>query len=506
MHRTESRHNKGVQRKARLARLVGFGMSAMRSPLRRGLPLLRFGVQRRGFSAKTFDVPRMVQPAHAQKWTPWSDPALYSAVRRPVDEAYTLPGSVYHDESFFEAERERVFKSSWVAVAETCDVAQPGDVLPTTVSGAPILLANDKGTIRAFHNVCRHRGAQLVQEKCTKRRTILCPYHRWGYSLDGRLRATPDFDSDAEGKRLPENVREKFSMNHVKDFDKASNSLYPARVDFAFGLAFVNLDGQAPPLSEWLGDLLPALADHEAHLGIDSEGPVMHDRKQYTVDANWKLLVENYLEYYHLPAVHPELCNVSGVDEHRRHQGKGMYMCFATDPLTKGGTPIDPGRLPPFPTLRPRQQEMAYHVAIFPNVFFSVYPDAIFRVMLQPQSAGKTTEQTSYLTHKGARDDFKGGKAILDEMFAFWDQINTEDIQVVEKVHVGTSAPTYQGGRFSFRFEEPVHRFQNMVVDKMISDDETRFRIPEGDTDYPELLASMQEPETDTEAPREAHA
>ena len=82
--------------------------------------------------------------------------------------------------------------------------------------------------------------------------------------------------------------------------------------------------------------------------------------------------MENYLEYYHLPAVHPELCDVSGVDEHRRNQGRGMYMSFATEPLSKGGTPIDPGRIPPFPTLRPRHHEMAYHVAIFPNTFFSV--------------------------------------------------------------------------------------------------------------------------------------
>ena len=79
-------------------------------------------------------------------------------------------------------------------------------------------------------------------------------------------------------------------------------------------------------------------------------------RKTYSVQANWKLLIENFLEYYHLPAVHPALCNVSGVDEHQRYQGRGMYMGFATDPLTKGGTPLDPGRLPPFPTIEVRPE------------------------------------------------------------------------------------------------------------------------------------------------------
>jgi phenylpropionate dioxygenase-like ring-hydroxylating dioxygenase large terminal subunit len=78
------------------------------------------------------------------------------------------------------------------------------------IAGAPIILANDKGTIRAFHNVCRHRGAQLVSEKCTNRRTILCPYHRWGYALDGRLMGTPSFDDDPDGKKVPEKLRELF--------------------------------------------------------------------------------------------------------------------------------------------------------------------------------------------------------------------------------------------------------------------------------------------------------
>ena len=89
-------------------------------------------------------------------------------------------------------------------------------------------------------------------------------------------------------------------------------------------------------------------------------------------------------------------------------------------------------------------------------------------LLLQPQSATRTVEKVTYLTHRGAREEFDGGKEILDEMFQFWDQINTEDIEVVEKVQCGTAAPAYNGGRFSFRFEEPVHRFQNMVIDKMV--------------------------------------
>jgi choline monooxygenase len=267
-----------------------------------------------------------------------------------VNEAWTLPGTVYHDAQFHKIESERVWRSSWVAVAETTDISNPGDVIPVTVGGRAILLANDKGTIRAFHNVCRHRGAQLVTEKCEKRRTILCPYHRWGYALDGRCVGTPAFDEDEEGSKIPERLREKFRTHHVKNFDKADMGLYPIRCSLSMGMAFVNLDNEAPPLDEWRGDLLSeTLPDY---LDALENKLVVAIKKTYAPAANWKLLIENFLEYYHLPAVHPALCDVSGVDEHLRQQGKGMYMCFATHPLNQEGAPqtvLGPGRLPPFP-------------------------------------------------------------------------------------------------------------------------------------------------------------
>lgn len=198
----------------------------------------------------------------------------------------------------------------------------------------------------------------------------------------------------------------------------------------------------------------------------------------------WQVLIENFLEYYHLPAVHPALCNVSGVDEHQRFQGKGMYMGFATHPLTKGGTAIDPGRLPPFPTIGAHRHQTAYHLSIFPNVFFSLYPDAFFRVRLSQNSPTRTTEHATLLTHCGAIDTDDSAR-ILQEIFDFWDTVNTEDINICENVQQGTASPAYTRGRFSYRFEEPLHRFQNMIIDKMLVSQPTRYRIPEGDAHVP---------------------
>ena len=164
----------------------------------------------------------------------WGDASTYAPTRLPIDEASTLPGAVYHDEDFYRREQQTLWQGSWVAVAEHSDVANPGDVVPAEVGGLPILVANDRGTLRAFHNVCSHRGAQLVTEPCTRRKTILCPYHRWGYALDGRLMGTPAFDDDESGKRVPEALREHFKTHHVKNFDKASMGLKPVTVDSAF--------------------------------------------------------------------------------------------------------------------------------------------------------------------------------------------------------------------------------------------------------------------------------
>eukprot|EP00040_Diaphanoeca_grandis_P004214 m.27601 g.27601 ORF g.27601 m.27601 type:complete len:470 (-) comp15773_c0_seq1:470-1879(-) len=407
----------------------------------------------------------------------WTDERKYAKIRLPVNEATTLPGQIYHDVEVQKLEQERLWKASWVATTEISHLANSGDVVPVTVGGQSIILTNDRGTIRAFQNVCRHRGAQLVGEKCTRRKTILCPYHRWGYALDGRLMGTPSWDTDEMGKTVPEKIREKFKTNHVKDFNKKEMGLFPVRMDTALGMVFVNFDEQAPPLLEWLGDVVTLLEDHPFQ---SQQITATVHTKQYNVKANWKVMIENFLEYYHLPAVHPALCMVSGVDEHDRAQGTGMYMAFKTDPLTKGGTALDVGRMPPAPGLKERDQNTAYHVCIFPNVFFSVYPDNIFRVILQPGATpGETIEHATLLSNVDALA-MENSEELLKETWLFHDNVNMEDIQICEKVHIGTSAASYQGGRFSYRFEETLHRFQNMVADKLVGG-QHKYRIPKGD-------------------------
>ena len=317
--------------------------SAMLGGLRRGaLPLLARRTISRVSSSAASIAASQPPPPWAVDEHKWTSTEIYEPTRLPIDEASRCRCT---NATFHKLEQARVFKSSWVAVAELADVKNPGDVAPAEVAACRLLSPTTRVQF-APSTMCARTAARSSCTKCSKRKTLLCPYHRWGYALDGRLMGTPDFDDDETGKKVPEALREKFRTHHVKNFDKASMGLKPVRIDSALGLAFVNLDETAPPLNEWLGDLVPWLDDYMEATGLGK----MHASHHITYDikANWKLLIENFLEYYHLPAVHPALCDVSGVDEHQRFQGKGMYCGFVTHPLTAGGTAIDPGRLPPF--------------------------------------------------------------------------------------------------------------------------------------------------------------
>lgn len=183
--------------------------------------------------------------------------------------------------------------------------------------------------------------------------------------------------------------------------------------------------------------------------------------------ANWKNLIENFLEYYHLPAVHPELCAVSGVDEHVRTQGSGKYVSFATSPLTNGGTAVDPNVAKPFPGLGPENAETAHHLCIFPNVFMSIYPHHVVRVECIPIAPDRTTEEVTILVHPSIYAE-PDAEAKIDGWLNWHVKVNDEDMSIVESVQQGMQATPFRGGRFSFRFEETLHRFQNMVIDSML--------------------------------------
>jgi choline monooxygenase len=393
----------------------------------------------------------------------------YKPTRAPVDLAVTMLPDAYTSDEFFDIERERVFAKSWIAVGCTSKVERPGQTLVVEVAGCSVIVTRNKaGELKAFHNVCRHRAATLLDEgyHALRSNRIRCPYHSWTYDLDGECLGTPLF----EGSDIPEDQQGIFDMSDVKGFDKADYGLIPVRVDAWGFLVFVNLDPHAGPLADQLGDLPERCSGYRLE-----EWRVVRE-KTYEIQSNYKLIGENFMEFYHLPWVHPELVQVSKMEDHYRWQGPGMYSGFCTTPISQNTESGGWQGLPPLETLTGTDTESGRFIWLFPNTAVNILPNHAFVMITHPDGPDRTIERTFILSHPESVDT-PGSEVALDQLANFWNLVNVQDIEIVERVQKGISNPAYPGGRMCYRFEEPLHRFQNMVIDKMVGVD----RIPPGD-------------------------
>jgi phenylpropionate dioxygenase-like ring-hydroxylating dioxygenase large terminal subunit len=395
----------------------------------------------------------------------FTEEKTYAATRIPVGQAQTLIPDAYRSQDFFNLEASLVFEKSWVCVGYTSQVKEIGSTLLSTVAGQAIFVIRDRDQqLRCFYNVCRHRGSQLLAEE-GRVDMIRCPYHSWTYSTSGTLMGTPYF----KGTDLPECEKKYYQDSVSHHFCKKDYSLLSVNIDTWGCLIFVNLDPQARPLQEWLGDLPERYARYPLS---DLE---LFNRKTYEVQSNWKLIAENFMEYYHVPFIHPELNRVSKGNHHYRRQGTGMYMGFCTSPLTKDPkSPFD--AVTPMPGINSIEAEAAYWIHIFPNVSLFLLPNHLFTLILKPSGPNLTIEHTDLLVHPSALAQ-EGNRSHFEEIFMYWDHVNRQDFEAVQKVQIGISSKAYPGGRLCERYEEPIHRFQNMLIDRMIGLN----RIPLGD-------------------------
>ncbi|HIG25940.1 MAG TPA: aromatic ring-hydroxylating dioxygenase subunit alpha [Acidimicrobiia bacterium] len=382
---------------------------------------------------------------------PWTDDAFWAPTRRAVEEASALPADCYADQEFFDLESEKVFETAWVCVGTANELNAPGQVLVRKLGKRSVLLMRtEAGELHGFYNSCRHRGTELFANDCTAGATLRCPYHRWGYDRDGVLNTTPLFEEVT-----------------VKDFDPTDFSLHPVRTAQWGCLLFACADPHTVEIDEWFGDLTERVANYQL------ENWVTHLEVDLEMNANWKLISENYQEYYHVPWIHPELAKVSRVVDHYRFQGPGMYCGQTTTPITETSRD-DWTVMPKATTLSNGEAVSGRFLAIFPNVLLSLLPNHAFVLRLEPLEPGKTREHCTWLLPPG-------NEKVSDEEFAatrdFWIDINNEDIDIVERNQRGISQGAYTPGRLSPRFEEPLHRFYNMLADHMTG---TR-RIPKGD-------------------------
>ncbi len=388
----------------------------------------------------------------------WTGDDTWAASRAPLREATGLDPACYADEQFFALEQQRVFERGWVMVGMASEVAEPGRLLVRRLGARSILVTRgDDGVLRGFRNSCRHRGTELADADCDIAGTIRCPYHRWGYRSDGALVSVPRFDE------IPRSV-----------FDMAEHSLLEVRVATWGALLFACADPRTMPLGEWLGDLPTRMA------GYGFERWRIQESAAVDVAANWKLISENFAEYYHLPWVHPELAKVSRVRDHYRYQGPGMYCGQTTTPVS-GDERDDWLLLAPAAGLDDSDLVSGRFVAVYPNALLAVLPSHAFVIRLEPLAAGATREHCTFLLPPSTPALSSDDMAVTRR---FWLDVNDEDIDICERAQRGLALGRVPPGPLAPRFEEPLHRFHNMLADCLTAESLTAqdgLRIPPGD-------------------------
>jgi len=285
------------------------------------------------------------------------------------------------------------------------------------------LARDNAGELRAFSNVCRHRGSLLVDgQGCGS--SIRCPYHAWTYSLDGKLLGTPEFEG-------------------VCDWDRSKVSLPAYRVEVWGPFVFVNLDADAPPLGEVLG----AIPGEIAAMGCAIERLRFSCRRDYVIECNWKVYVDNYLEGYHLPAAHPSLFRELDYAAYRVETHR--YYSSQIAPIrARGGA-------------ESRRYEYsdssrsALYYWIFPNFMLNVYPDNLSSNLIVPMGPDRTLTVFEWF----ACSNMEVAQATID----FSDEIQQEDIKICESVQKGLRSRSYSQGRFSVKRENGVHHFHGLL-------------------------------------------
>ena len=337
--------------------------------------------------------------------------------------ANTLNGSDYRDEDVFARERDHIFHRVWYAIGRA-DQVGAGDRLVVDVAGESVLVVRDRdGVLHAHANVCRHRGAQLCAESGPGAKgSITCPYHAFSYSMDGRLISTPNVEPS--------------------ELDRASMSLWSYAIDEWQGHMFVNLSAEPQPLLEWFAAHPEASPQQFAHHEMGSL--VTGRRTVSEVAANWKILVENYMECLHCPRVHPELVDVvpfyrsGAVVDDRRDDG-GVA-------LLPGGTGFSPqgrSRLPLLPTMTPADAEIYYGLALFPNMLLDITGTCIIATVMHPRSAGHTTVVSEYLF---APDAVADPAFDPSEIVDFNELVGRQDYEVCEMVQRGVQSRRFTHG------------------------------------------------------------
>jgi Rieske 2Fe-2S family protein len=353
--------------------------------------------------------------------------------------ARTMPGRYYTSPEILEEERAKLFPAMWHCAGRASALARPGDFMLRDVAGESLILVRGKdATLRAFFNVCRHRGTRLCTQASGKfSETIQCPYHAWTYGIDGRLIGAPH-------------------MNEVEGFDKQDYPLHQAALAEWEGFVFVNPSSLRSvgagsllpqPFEDWFRPMIGRLERYE--LG----SLVVGHSVQYEVKANWKLVFQNYSECLHCPMIHPELSTMmpytSGANDLVEGPFLGGYMELNHESATMSGRAC--GRLVSA-SLPADDRKRAYYYTLMPNMALSIHPDYVNYYLLTPLAVDRTLVESEWMfSAENTGNAAFNPKDAID----FWDITNRQDWAICEQSQLGVSSSRYEPGPYSPRESMP---------------------------------------------------
>lgn len=367
-------------------------------------------------------------------------------VHAQIESAQTLASRYYTDPAMLDLEKARIFRRSWQLVgtlAQCCGegasapprtIADPETFFTADVVGEPVVIVRDKlGTLRAFSNVCRHRAGPIAQG-CGSKNVLRCAYHGWTYTLDGRLIGTPDVDG-------------------AEFFDRSTMGMVALRCETWEQFIFINLDLQAEPLAAFLGQI------PEQSRGFSFAGLQLAERRDYVIDCNWKVYVDNYLEGYHIPVAHPGLMREIDYSRYRTETFRYYSQQFAPIRALKPEDQANGGAarayVPGTGTLKE-----ALYFWVFPNLMLNIYPDNISTNLIVPLSHDKTLTIFEWFFHDAQSP---AAQERMKRAIAFSDEVQREDVALCQAVQRGLQSATYDRGRYAPKRENGVHHFHMLL-------------------------------------------
>jgi choline monooxygenase len=353
--------------------------------------------------------------------------ASYNAAAALPD-AHTIPASWYTEPRIAQLEMQNVFSRAWQALGRTEQVEKPGQYVTASVAGEPVVaVRGSDGKLRAFYNVCRHHAMTVMNQPCGHAQHMRCPYHGWTYNLEGELRGMTEFEG-------------------VCDFDRTQNGLVPIRVETWENFVFVNLDPHAAALEEFLGALV-GLAKPLGFAGLQ-----FVERRNYTLNCNWKVYVDNFLDGgYHVPHMHKGLNSVLDYTN---------YTIENVDRCCVQSSPVAVDKSSEASAAATRKGDRAYYFWQYPNFMLNWYEGYLDTNLVLPLGVNRC--EVIFDFYFG--DTRESQMPYIRESMGVSERVQQEDIIICDGVQRGLSSRAYQAGRLSVRREAGEHLFHRLLA------------------------------------------